>query len=121
MARVKVTQRVTDEPDVTMRPALSVENREGQIANLAMNLVEQRIRDGTATSQEVVYCLKLGSKQAQLEMELLESKRELARAQVESIEVAKATQIAYQEALTAIKSYRGLDDEDDVGDIGDEY
>ena len=38
-----------------------------------MDLAEQRLRDGTASSQEVTYWLRLGSRKEKLEQEMLEA------------------------------------------------
>ena len=54
-----------------LRPALSPEARENQMAALAMDLVEQRLRDGTASSQETTHFLKLVSSTAKLQQEKL--------------------------------------------------
>ena len=47
------------------RPALHPENREMQLTALAYDAAEQRLRDGTASAQEIVYFLKLGSRIAE--------------------------------------------------------
>ena len=44
-----------------IRPALTPEARENQMIALAVDLVEQRLLDGTASSQETTHFLKLGS------------------------------------------------------------
>jgi hypothetical protein len=50
-----------------IRPALNPEARENQLISLAIDLVEQRLLDGTASSQETTHFLKLGSMKARLE------------------------------------------------------
>ena len=50
---VKVTKtKPSDSPRKKRRPALSPEARENQLIALAVDLVEQRFIDGTASSQE---------------------------------------------------------------------
>ena len=49
------------------RRSIDPEAREMQMAALAMDLVEQRLRDGTASSQETTHFLKLVSSKAILE------------------------------------------------------
>lgn len=44
-----------------MRPALTPEARENQMISLAMDLVEKRIREGTASSAETTHFLKLAT------------------------------------------------------------
>jgi hypothetical protein len=65
-------------------PGRTIEARENQIISLAYDLVEERIKKKTATSQEVTQFIKAGSVQAQLEKakllkenELLEAKQKL--------------------------------------------
>ena len=55
----------------TIRPALTPEARENQLIELAMDLAEKRILEGTASSQELTHFLKLGSQKARLEKEAL--------------------------------------------------
>lgn len=52
-----------------IRPALTPEARENQLISLAVDLVEQRLLDGTASAQEVTHFLKLGSMREKLERE----------------------------------------------------
>lgn len=125
MARPKAVARNVEDPEQSVtndsdRPALVPDNRESQLTNLAMNLVEERLRNGTATSQEVVTCMKLRSREAELELELLRAQKELAEAKVESLRIEKETRNAYREALAAIRSYRGEESYESVGDIEDE-
>lgn len=44
-----------------MRPALTPEARENQMISLAVDLAEQQLRDGTASSQVITHFLKLGT------------------------------------------------------------
>ena len=67
MARVKKVESY-DKP-VKMRPALTPEAREGQLVSLAVDLAEQQLRDGTASSQVITHYLKLGSMREKLERE----------------------------------------------------
>ena len=55
-----------------MRPALTPEARENQLVSLAVDLAEQQLRDGTASSQVITHYLKLGSTKERLEKEKLE-------------------------------------------------
>ena len=62
------TKKTTSNPSRKMRPALTPEARENQLISLAVDLVEQRLIDGTASSQETTHFLKLGSMKNRLEM-----------------------------------------------------
>ena len=61
-------------------PAKSVEGREQQMVALAMDLAEQKLRDGTASNQLICHFLKYGSPQHQLERESIKADVELKKA-----------------------------------------
>ena len=97
-----------------LRPAIDPENRENQLISLATDLVEQRLRDGTASSQETTHFLKLGTTKARLEREILEKQKDLITAKTESLQSAKRIEELYTEALNAMRRYGGqsVPDED---------
>lgn len=95
------------------RPALTPEARENQLISLAVDLAEQQLRDGTASSQVISHYLKLGSTKASLEKEKLERENELLRAKTENLESAKRVEELYNEALNAMRNYSGIGDPDD--------
>lgn len=90
-----------------LRPALTPEARENQMTALAMDLVEQRLLDGTASSQETVHFLKLATAKARLERERLELENELTKAKTESIRAQKRSDELFAEAIKAFKTYSG--------------
>lgn len=94
-------------------PAKSPEARENQLISLAIDLVEQRLIDGTASSQETTHFLKLASSKNRLETKLLEKQVDLATAKTEMIQSQKRVEELYANALTAMKTYQGRGDTDD--------
>jgi hypothetical protein len=92
-----------------LRPSTTPEGRESQLISLAFDLVEQRIRDGSATSQEVTHFLKLGSSREQLEQQRLAHENELLQVKREAMESQKAVETLYKEALNAMRTYSGQD------------
>jgi hypothetical protein len=92
---------------------LSPDARENQMASLAMDLVEQRLRDGTASSQETTHFLKLVSSKAILEKQRLEHECKLMDAKAKAIEDGKEMKVLYEEALRAMRNYAGQGDPDD--------
>ena len=90
-----------------IRPALTPEARENQLIALAVDLVEQRLLDGTASSQETTHFLKLGSMKNRLEMEKLKEENKLLQAKTESIQSAKRVEELYTEAINAMRRYSG--------------
>lgn len=95
------------------RPATTPEARENQLISLAIDLVEQRLIDGTASSQETTHFLKLASSKARIEKEKLELENELIKAKTESIQSSKRIEELYVDAINAMKRYSGHGDSDD--------
>lgn len=96
-----------------LRPALSPEAREQQMAALAMDLVEQRLRDGTASSQETTHFLKLVSSKAVLERDKLLEENKLLKAKTEQLQSMKRIEELYADAIKAMRTYSGQGDLDD--------
>lgn len=97
------------------RPAKTPEERENQLINLAYDLVEQRLLDGTATSQETTHFLRLGSTKERIEREKIEKENRLLEARVKSLESGQRSEELYELAIKAMKVYSGQeeDEEDD--------
>lgn len=108
MARTrKVQGESTVEPTKRRaKPALTPEGREKQLIGLAYDLVEKRLREGTATSQETVHFLRLGSPTIKLEQEILEKKKDKLVAEVEAIHSQQRIEELYADAINAMRSYR---------------
>lgn len=89
------------------RPAMTPEGRESQMTALAVDLVEQRLRDGTATSQETTHYLKLASPVEKLKQEKLEKEIALIDAKISAIESEQRIEEMYMNALNAMRTYSG--------------
>ena len=98
-----------------MRPALSPEARENQMISLAMDLAEEQLRNGTASSQLITEFVKRGSTKARLEKEILEEQKELMAAKTESLQSAKRIEELYENALNAMRSYSGHSEDNSDG------
>ena len=103
----KVKKTINSNSDKRIRPALTPEARENQLIALAVDLVQQRLLDGSASSQETTHFLKLGSMKNQLEMEKLREENKLLKAKTESIQSAKRVEELYTEAINAMRRYSG--------------
>lgn len=90
-----------------MRPALSPEARENQMISLAMDLAEQQLRDGTASSQLITEFVKRGSTKARLEKEILEEQKSLIEAKTQTLQSAQRIEELYTKAMDAFRSYSG--------------
>lgn len=95
------------------RPALTPEARENQLISLAVDLAEQQLRDGTASSQVITHYLKLGSTKEKIEKEILEKQKELITAKTEALQSAKRIEELYSNAISAMRRYSGQDREDE--------
>ena len=121
MARVK--QPTTSSQRKNIRPALTPEARENQLISLAIDLVEQRLLDGTASSQETTHFLKLATSKAKLERERFELENELIKAKTQNLKDQADMKTLYADAIAAMRRYSGhggaFDDEE--SDEYDEY
>lgn len=109
MAKAKPTKK--------MRPALTPEAKENQMISLAMDLAEQQLRDGTASSQLITEFVKRGSTKARLEKEIMEEQKELMAAKKEALQSAKKVEELYENAIKAMRNYGGYGEQDEP----DEY
>lgn len=114
MGRIEKRSKPSDIPP--MHKATSPEARENQMVSLAIDLAEQQLRDGTASSQVITHFLKLGSTKERQEKEKLEEEVKLLKAKTKALETADQTSKLYQEAIRAFKSYNGVDDESEDED-----
>ena len=96
-----------------IRRALTPEARENQLVSLAVDLAEQQLLAGTASSQVITHYLKLGTMKERLEREKLEKENELLKAKTESLQSAKNVEELYAKAIDAMKSYSGMGSMDD--------
>lgn len=94
-------------------PSTTPEGRENQMIALAYDLVEQRLRDGTASASETVAILKLGTQRERLEREKLQEEVKLTKAKTENIERSEHFEELLTEAMSAFKRYSGNREEND--------
>lgn len=119
MARVK-SPNPSNSNKKPIRPAMTPEAREQQLISLAVDLVEQRLIDGTASSQETTHFLKLASRKAKLEAERAELENELIKAKTQALHDQGDIKALYKDAIAAMRRYSGHGSDDDEDDY-DEY
>lgn len=90
------------------RPAISPEARENQLISLAVDLAEQQLRDGTASSQVITHYLKLATVREKLERERLVEENKLLRAKSKAIENDEISKVRYEAVIKALRDYNGL-------------
>lgn len=111
MAKGKV--QTPPNPSPNRRPAIDPEARQNQMIALAVDLAEQQLRDGTASSQVITHYLKQSSIREQLENERLREENKLLRAKTEQLKSEKRSEELIEEALKAFKNYAGQGDPDE--------
>lgn len=95
-------------------PALTPEARENELVMLAVDLAEQQLREGTASSQVITHFLKLGSTKEALEKEKLKHENLMIAAKTENLKSAARIEELYANALEAMRVYSGGADDADV-------
>lgn len=105
MAKVKATG--ASGSSGPMRPALTPESRENQMISLAVDLAEQQLRDGTASSQVITHYLKLGTTIAKLEKEKLIHENEMLQAKTKALQSTERVEELYLDAIKAMRRYSG--------------
>ena len=106
----KVQKVSSSEPVRRSRRALTPEARENQMIALAVDLAEQQLRDGTASSQVITHYLKLGTTKERQDREKLEEEIKLLKAKTEMIQSAAHVEELYANAIQAMQSYSGATD-----------
>lgn len=101
------TKKVPEKTATKRRPALDPEARENQMIALAESIVEERMLNGTATAQELIHYLRLGSSKARLELEMLEKEKALKEAKTENLNAQRRNEELIENALEAFKRYSG--------------
>lgn len=93
------------------RKAMTPEAREQEMIGLAVNLAEQQLRDGTASSQVISFYLKMGAERERLERDILRAQSELYQAKTKAINDTAMNNEMIQEAMRMFKVYSGHRDE----------
>jgi len=98
---------MTEKKSKKLKPASSPEARESQLINLAYNLAEEQLREGTASPSIVSHFLKLSTQREALELDNLRSKAKLQDAKAQQIDTAKENEELTRAAIEAMKNYSG--------------
>ncbi len=101
-------KKVLNPEDVKLgRPALTPESREKQLAALAFDLAEERIRDKTASNDLLKEIIKSNNTKSRLEIVKMQYETELVKAKTEAIESASNAERLFEEAMKAMQEYQG--------------
>lgn len=91
------------------RPTTTAEGRENQLIALAYDAAEERIRNGTASSAEIVHFLRLGSSKERLDQEDKRKDIELKTAKTDAIQSMQRSEELFDEVIKAMRRYSGHD------------
>ena len=80
---------------------------EKQLINLAVDLAEKQLIEGTASPSVLTHYLKLASTRETVEREILEKQAKLITAKTDSISQAKDTEEMVKQAIDAMRTYSG--------------
>lgn len=84
--------------------ATSPEKRENELIALAVDLAEEQLRAGTASSQVITYFLKLAAEKEKLEREKLKADIELIRTKKKSVEASDRMEELLANAINVFTS-----------------
>lgn len=93
-----------DEPK-GLKPATTPEAREQQLVNLAVNLAEKQLLEGTAAPSVINHFLKIASTRETIEREMLEKQSRLIEAKAQSISKDREAEELAKAAIEAMKNY----------------
>ena len=108
----------SDDVPSRRRPASTPDAREDQMIELADQLAERQLREGTASAQVITHFLKLGSSRERLEQEKLKLETKLVEAKTEAIAGQARQEELFAKAIKAMRSYQGEPVEEDGEDYG---
>lgn len=114
MARRGKRDSSRSEEFASLPPAISSEERERQLINMAMDAAEKQMRTNTASSQVITHFLKLGTEREKLEREKLAHETAMLEAKTKQIQASEEMDKLYTQAIEAFRSYHsGSGDEEE--------
>lgn len=107
-----------DEPIDLPPPATTIEGRNDQLIAAAFDLVERRLHDGTASAQETVHFLRMGTTDRKLQEEKLRRENLVLEVRAKELESRSSGEELLSEALRAFRGYSGQ--EESLDETGEE-
>ena len=102
---MKTKAKVVEGSMQRQTPAITPEGREDQMIAYAINLAEEQLRNGTASSQVITHYLKLGSMKERQERQKLSEEIKLLQAKTEAIKSERERNELYSQVIEAIRTY----------------
>lgn len=94
-------------PKRKMKAAESIEELEDQMFSMAYELAKKQMQEGTISSQNLNFFLKLGSSRERLEREILEKQKEQIEAKTDNLRSTASSNELYEKAIEAMSRYSG--------------
>ena len=116
-------RKATTSEDVVLNippPARTIEGRNDQLIAAAFDLVERRLHDGSASAQETVHFLRMGTINQRLQEEKVHRENLVLAARVEELKNRTSGEEMMARALAAFKGYSGQEPVDLDGEGLDE-
>lgn len=98
------------------RRARTQEARENQLINLAIDLAEKQLAEGTASAMVITHYIKMASSKERLELEKLRKEIKHLEAKTEAYEAGRRSDEKYERALRAFSLYSGHPEGSDIDD-----
>lgn len=105
MAKIVTVKGESTPKRIKRVPDVSDEQREKRLINRALELVEERMEKGEATSAEILHFLKLGSERNRREQEEISYRTELMREKTKAIKSAEEREKKYDTVIDALNRY----------------
>lgn len=109
-----------DEPLNLPPPAPTIEGRNDQLIAAAFDLVERRLHDGSASAQETVHFLRMGTVNQRLQEEKVRRENLVLEARVEELKSRNSGEEMMAKALAAFRGYSGQEPVDPEAEDEDE-
>lgn len=94
-------------PEIVPPPARTRERRTGQLVHLAEKLVEERLRDKSASPTEVVAVIRLGTAREEADLARIQAQTAYLEAQRAKAESETVRQEMFEKAMAAMSRYQG--------------
>lgn len=93
-------------------PATTPQGRENQLANLALDLAERQLREGTASSQVITHFLKTVTMRDELEKKKIEAEILEKQTKINQTNSQGTSEDLHKRVLRALSDYQGREDDD---------
>lgn len=108
--------RKTTEDKPTRRPrrrAQTPEERENRLISLALDRVEERMENRTATAQEYIQFIRMASTKSRAEADKVALELELVKAKTENLRMQQKNEEMFSNAIKAFRRYSGATEEEE--------